>query len=129
MSENLWGEMPDVSNMRTPHAILLEQAEMLTKATKGVLVGNVTQGTSGQNFLSSLIITAPSLNYQYVVLNIAHPISIYPLNFIFRPTNTPYTIPNEAAFMERLKASLSDTRVKNVIAGLLAQISGAKPSR
>jgi hypothetical protein len=33
--QNLWGDLPTGKNVRTPHSMMLEQANLLTKETRG----------------------------------------------------------------------------------------------
>jgi hypothetical protein len=130
MTDDLWGDIPDVTSVRTPHAILAEQAEVLTRKTKGLLVGRVSRAPSGPQFQSVLSIVAPALNnYSYVVLAITHPISMYPLNLSNAGTGQTFSLQNEAELLGKLGEFLSSTQVRNVIAGLLAQINADPASK
>ena len=40
-AKSMWGDLSDLETVRTPKAILVEQAIFLTKATSNVLVGDV----------------------------------------------------------------------------------------
>jgi hypothetical protein len=51
--ENLWGPLPLDTDLRPPIAILREQASMLTKASRGLLVGDIVMHSRGDNFLQS----------------------------------------------------------------------------
>lgn len=122
MVEDLWGELPNATNIRTPRAILLEQAELLTKKTQGVLVGNVGQSSGGSQFSLTLSITVPSLSYKYGVLSAQHPISLYPLIIVDHTrANMSTNCQDEAAFVTAVRAILTSDGVRRVIAGLLAQ--------
>src|SRR5262245_27724084 len=114
MAENLWGEIPTGENLRTPHSILLDQANILTEQTKGLLVGHVGRGnTSRGTFTSSLAIVAPSLNnYSYTVLHIQHNIALYPVTMFLDASGVE--LANEAAFIERLGQVLKSEPVKRV---------------
>ena len=37
MSENSWGDLTDLKTIRTPKAILVDQAELLNRATSGIV--------------------------------------------------------------------------------------------
>jgi hypothetical protein len=60
MAENLWGTLPTGENVRTPHSILLEQANLLTQQTEGILVGRVRRELSEELFESILQIVVPA---------------------------------------------------------------------
>jgi hypothetical protein len=125
MTDDLWGELPDVENIRTPHAILLEQASLLNAKTKGLLVARVTRTQSGAQFGNVLQIVAPSLNnYSYGVCSVGHSISLYPLQFVGMGTNPNQVVTcnDEEAFVRRLGQELRAQQTQRVIAGLLAQI-------
>jgi len=61
MTESFWPDLP-TEKVRTPHAILLEQASALAERTRGLLVGQVRRSQDKNNFVSNLSIVAPSLN-------------------------------------------------------------------
>ena len=123
MPENLWGELPLSTPIRTPTVILQEQANTLTELTKGVLVGRVQQSTAGPNFQSTLLIVAPSLNnYSYSVVSIQHPITLYPLTLIDHTVGLGVDQPDEEQFISSLGRILSSDAIKRVVAGLMAQI-------
>jgi hypothetical protein len=60
MTESFWPDLP-TAKVRTPHAILLEQANALGELTRGLLVGQVRRSQDKNNFVSNLSIVAPSL--------------------------------------------------------------------
>jgi hypothetical protein len=123
MPENLWGELPLSTPIRTPTVILQEQANTLTELTKGTLVGRVNQGSSGLNFVSNLIIVAPALNnYSYSVLTIQHQITLYPLILTDNTTSSTYNPANEDQFVIQLRRIPSSDTVKRAILGLVSQI-------
>jgi hypothetical protein len=122
MAENLWGELPDVSQIRTPYTVLKEQASLLTDMTKGTLVGEVNQTQDGTNISLGLRIRAPALNnYIYAVLNGKHNLSLYPVSFWSAAGGQIITCATEEEFMSRLGTFLKNDAVRNVIKGLLAQ--------
>jgi hypothetical protein len=124
MTEDLWGELPNVDNIKTPHAILLEQATLLTEKTKGLLIGTVGRGQNGSTFINALVINAPSLNnYSYTVCSTQHQISLYPLHFFAQSTGQGTIQCNdESQFVAALRTELSAPQTQRVISGLLAQI-------
>jgi len=123
--DDLWGDLPNVDDIRTPYAILLEQATLLTKKTRGMLTGSVSRTQDGVSFVNRLGITAPALNnYAYSVCAIQHEIALYPV--IFSGTainpNSWERINDEPGLVERLRKELTASYTQRVIAGLLAQI-------
>lgn len=124
MQKNLWGNLPNVENMRTPNAILLEQASMLGELTNGLLNGQVKRLQDGPGFKLSFKIVAPALNnYSYLVLTVTHPIQLYPLK-LFNETKfmSSKDCESEFDFENALREILTSPEVHRVIAGLLAQI-------
>jgi len=119
---NLWGNLEDLEIVKTPKDILKEQAGFLTKATKGVLVGNVEEIDSRGIFQYDLNVEVPSLNnYVYTVLSIRHEIDLYPVHLINPSVKPPLICKNEEDFIERLGESLSSKRVKTALSRLVSQ--------
>ncbi len=120
---DLWGELPKAAEIRTPHAILLEQANALQDKTEGLLVGRVTRETLKGEFVSSLSIVAPSLNnYSYSVASISYPVQFYPLRAVSHTTGDWANLPNEMTYIAWLQAELTSEHVRKVVAGLRAEI-------
>jgi hypothetical protein len=124
MSEDLWGDLPEVPDIVTPYAILLEQAETLTRKTKGIIIGKVMRGnTVGDEFENSLMMIVPSLNnYTYVVAEVVHSISLYPARLRDAQTGMGGEVANEKELKEGLRRLLSSEQVRNVLKGILAQV-------
>lgn len=75
VTKNLWGELPDAADIRSPVTILREQASLLTQMTNGTLQGEVYLENSGGRFSSTLYILAPALDdYRYSVLSVQYPV-------------------------------------------------------
>ena len=125
-AQNLWGELPNVSDIRTPTFVLKEQAVQLTAATKGVLRGRVVVGQSSGFFTLQLRIVAPAIeSYEYTVLDVTHGIEQYPVTLTpswgkGRP-DAGVKCSDEEHFRAALATVLQDERVQRVIAALLAQ--------
>jgi len=126
--KSLWGDLSQPEIVRTPFTILKEQAAILSKATNGLLVGDVErfQNQGQQNVVSTLVlrVVAPSLdNYNYSVLEVTHNIKLYPLKL--RNSATPgyeKQCDSEEAFEEALGEILSSAEVRKVISALLSDI-------
>jgi hypothetical protein len=133
ITENLWGELPEIEKTRTPYNILEEQAELLGKMTKHELVGNVERHTKRGNsledksFVLDFLIVAPSLDYTYSLFSVFHGVTMYPLR-ISSTKNKTYHCKNEEEYLTALKEILSSENTKKLINGLLIQIFADKTS-
>ena len=79
MADDLWPENIAESNMVTPVAILREQAALLGDKTKQLVTGEVQTTTTGNMFVHSFSVAAPTLNYRYELFRVQHPAAFYPL--------------------------------------------------
>jgi len=130
-TKNLWGQLPETATIKTPYAILLEQAAMLRELTNGLLVGDVKRSQNGpvdqlmRGFEIKLLIVAPALaNYSYTVLTVIYPvITLYPVTL--KPSyeeDKSVECQSEEQLMQALEKVLSSVRTQKVITNLLAQI-------
>lgn len=127
--ENLWGNLSDLTIKKTPVAILREQAEILSQATKGTLLGDVTSVKSdwAAGIAWELKVRVPAMNnYTATLIKIQHPITIYPLHEFRSPLSKrlEQNVPTEAALKELLALSLKSTEVRSLLAALLSQAQG-----
>jgi len=133
MTKNLWGTLPDTETIRTPHAVLTEQAALLGEMTNGLLVGKVKRRSAPpdnpfapqqQGFELRLLIVAPALNnYSYTVMTIFYPMAtLYPVKVENNNGNKPVTCQSEEELMQVLGQVLSAEKTRRVIASLLGQI-------
>ena len=129
MNEESFWVIPDIREMRTPVAILNEQATFLTEKTKGVLKGQIETSQSDPAWLNiKLYIVAPALNnYRYQILQYTQPITLYPGRITWLGKNTNYDISDEAKFSQMLKEILSSKETQYIISGLLAQAMEIAP--
>lgn len=122
-TKNLWGDIPSVEKIKTPFAILKEQAAILSELTKGLLIGHCVIKKEANKFILTLAIVAPALdNYNCKVLQIYHDISMYPLNLTDIIMSRQYNCSDEQTYIQILGNVLSSDKTKKVIVGLLAQI-------
>lgn len=123
-TNDMWGSLPEVEDLKSPRTILQEQARILSDKTKHVLSANVVTTTSEHNLLTELFIVAPFLNdYQVGIVRITHGPLIYPLYF-YDLLKSPFraTKCNDLAqFEEALVKTLSSADVRRVVASLLTQ--------
>lgn len=130
MSTNsLWGDLDDLETIQTPKAILQEQAALLTRATKGILLGCVTIVEAAEaGFRYDLDIVVPALNnYRYELLSIYHGIDIYPtfVRSVHLESASyfdgPVRCENEGEFCECIQRILSSKSVRTVLSRLKSQ--------
>ena len=147
--QDLWGDFSGLETIRTPYIILKEQADILTKKTNGLLMGEVNfsqvkqieslglnfgepgQLNKNQLFVAFLRIKAPSLNnYTYSVVKVQYPITEqgYPVlvNSLV-DENWQRHCASEEEFQNALREILSSEQVKKVISALLSQIHADIP--
>jgi hypothetical protein len=122
--KSLWGDLSDLEIVRTPKEILKEQADALTEATEGVLVGRVDAAAGpGGSFSNELNVLVPRLNnYTYTILTATHKIDPYPVRVLVNTTQRYATCEDEQNFINVLEAILSSKEVKHVLSRLLSQV-------
>jgi hypothetical protein len=122
-TENLWGNLPKIGNLKTPLHILKEQATAITHMTQGLLVGSVgSSSASFRPFTYELEIRAPALNdYTATIVRIGYDIGLYPVLLVGYQGAAGVSLPDEAAFVAKLAATLQDEKVKGLISSLLVQ--------
>lgn len=120
--DNLWGKF-DLEKIKTPKAVLREQAELLSSMTKGLLQGYVDDRSRGEKFRINLGIEVPALNnYRYLILEVNYGIAFYPLEVESNIADNCYECASEEDFVDVLKQILSSDDVKNVVRGLISQV-------
>ena len=125
-TKSLWGDLTDIEIVRTPKEVLNEQANALTEATKGVLVGSVTVREVPPKFIYDLDVSVPALNnYTYTILTITHEITLYPVRVTVAVTTRARfeTCENEEEFVHFLENLLSSKDVRFILSRLLSQAS------
>ena len=138
-AENLWGEIPSTGTLKTPIAILREQAGVLGAMTNNVLEGDASIGRKGTRFQLTLVIVAPALdNYRMAILGVEHDMTLYPLtitDFIGAYPRTDIEevmgvtheirCKDEGEFKSELRTILSSDPVHRIIQSLLSQSQAA----
>ena len=123
MTESFW-VVPQAPTMRTPLSILREQAAGLTRATSGILDGEVTtkRDTSSDDLTIGLSIKVPALNnYVYHVLEYGQPITLFPGTLWLRFNDKFFPVPDEAELVRLLRDVLSSDAVQHIVQALWAQ--------
>lgn len=126
ITPNLWGELPEIEDIRAPITILKEQAAQLQVMTKNLLRGKVIRRFAGTWFNLELRMLAPAIdNYEYTVLEVRHPIDNYPLTVTAgyesgRP-DSGRMCSTEGEFVAALADILGSEKVRTIIKSLLIQ--------
>jgi hypothetical protein len=83
----------------------------------------VTDDSDSLYLKFGLDLVAPTLNnYRYTVLDVRHKVEIYPCEVLpFGSYSGAVKCETEAQFLETLRGLLGSSKVRGVIAGLLAQ--------
>jgi hypothetical protein len=116
---DFWGEIaPTV--VRTPVAILREQAALLADKTKNQMEATVYTESYRGAFRHLFNLLVPGLNnYTYNLFTIEHGISLYPVSVIGRE----FRFETEEDFTEWLRGFLSSVETKRIVGNLLAQVA------
>ena len=123
-TKNLWPEFQLENVIRTPKAILNEQAEFLAKGTKNLLNGNITISSSRNGDIDYFFyIVAPNLGgYSYHLLRINHKtISMYPCVLFDSSNPKGYDIINEDDLLDKLSEIFNSPQTQKVITSLISQ--------
>ncbi|MGP8052126.1 MAG: hypothetical protein ACLPYB_16160 [Desulfobaccales bacterium] len=121
--KNLWGDVIDLVETKTPKSYLKEQGKILEQMTKSILMGDVTYEISPiGKFQYEFDIVAPYLNnYRVTILKVTHGIKYYPLTIDDIINKKRLVCPNEKIFLALLKRTLSSLGVRTVVSSLFAQ--------
>ena len=121
---NLWGDLPEVVDIRTPKMVLAEQASLLQEITKGALTCELKVSPNGNGLVVSMRIVAPSLgNYSVVLVQVAHDMFVYPCSIQSPFLGNDAIICGDEAHLESvLKSILQDPKTRKLIVNLLQQI-------
>ena len=121
---DLWGDIIQ-AEVRTPVAILREQASLLGIKTKNLIEASVKTSVKGGEFRHSFRLVVPALDgYTYELFEIFHGVSIYPITVPNRVGNLEapgLRLKDEEAFLNWLGHQLSSNETKRIISNLLAQ--------
>jgi len=140
--ESLWpDEIANSEQVRSPVQILKEQASLLGKMTKNILLGEIQAVPVGQpNSAYAFNILAPSLrNYRYSLFTINYNIlNIYPIYialddeifkeiYSYKSKNEAIKIDYENEFLTILKNIFRSRKAKQILTSLMVE-SGAMSS-
>jgi len=119
--KNLWGDMPDLTSIRTPHEILMEQGRYLEEVTDGALKCKIDRHQKNTLFSFEFLILVPSLNYQYSLLRVTHDIKLFPAVLSCEQNGEEFTANTQEEFEEDLGTILSSEETRVLVRSLVAQ--------
>lgn len=119
--KNMWGNLADISDIRTPHEILLEQSNFLSEMTNGLLEFKIERKQSSAVFSYDVYITLPSMKYMERLLRMSHDIKLYPALLHDAQESRQYDSKNQEEFEENLGAILSSPETMSLISSLMIQ--------
>ena len=122
---DFWGDIvPTV--VRTPAAILKEQAAFLGAKTKNLIEARVATEAAFGEIRHRFLLVVPALDhYSYQLFRIEHDVNLYPVTVESEP---PVRLDSERDFNNWLQAKLSSDHTKKIVGNLLAQVAGDPPS-
>lgn len=119
MVESFW-RIPDITALRTPLAILREQAAFLSRDSKGRLAAKVEVETFKDGKLElGLVILVAALNLRHLVLTYRQPMQMYP-GVVFAGSHG-VQVHDEAGFTDAVKAALRSEPMSQILTALLLQ--------
>jgi ferredoxin-like protein FixX len=119
--KNMWGDINDMTDLRTPHEIIEEQGQLLSEMTKGTLELKVERKQSSTVFNYDVSISLPAMQYKQRILRLMHDIKLYPANLYDEQGTNEFRCKNQEDFEENLAAILSSNETKVIISSLMAQ--------
>ncbi|MBM3476071.1 MAG: hypothetical protein FJX75_22610 [Armatimonadetes bacterium] len=124
-ARSLWPDNIAVPAVRTPVAILREQAALLGPVTKNIVEADVwTQASDdGKRIVHTFVLVAPALdNYAYPLFVASHdPVRVYPVELVPGAGGGPYVAGDEEDLTIGLRGILQSTPTREVVEALLAQ--------
>jgi hypothetical protein len=116
---DFWGDVAPAA-VRTPVAILREQAALLGAKTKNLVEATVYTESYHGAFRHLFNLVVPGLNdYTYNLFTIEHGISLYPVSIVGRELR----LETEQEVTDWLRDFLSSRETKRIVGNLLAQVS------
>src|ERR1017187_5577244 len=120
---DLWGEIVPAA-VRTPLAVLREQAALLGPKTRNLIEATVTTSRDRFEdvFAHHFNLVVPTLdNYTYELFRVTHGITLYPVVIPGGASTLAQPLRSEEEFLDWLRQELSSPKTKGIISNLLAQ--------
>jgi hypothetical protein len=122
---DLWPVDFGPSKQPAPASILRQQAYLLGQRTQNFVVGEVVSRTENSGeFLHTLALTAPLLDFHQDLLHVKHGIDFYPAELaVYRDdlSSAPESVVDAEEFMNRLKQALGSERIVRLVRSLVDQ--------
>lgn len=120
---SLWPTEIFTQTVRTPSAIIKEQAEALGQATRNLVEGDVEVNSSGESIHISFNLLVPTMkNYTYRLFSARHGLHLYPVDFVSGVFEGGRKKANdEDEVTAALKTIFNDEKTKRIVVALLAQ--------
>jgi hypothetical protein len=118
-TDDLWPANIADTKLTTHITILKQQAALLGQKTQQLATGEVTTQTTGNLFVHSFRIVAPTLSYRFELFQASHGVSFYPLTV--RHLNQPIMVSSETEFRDKLKEIFASQATLNVVQSIVAQ--------
>jgi hypothetical protein len=123
--KDFWGDIAP-SAVRSPAAILREQAAFLGAKTRNLIEARVVTDAAFGEIRHRFLLVVPALDhYSYQLFRIEHDANLYPVTVESEP---PVRLESERDFINWLQATLSSDHTKKIVGNLLAQVAGEPPS-
>jgi len=119
--KSLWGPMPDIDSIRTPHEILAQQGNYLSEMTEGLLNIEIDRLQKSALFSYEFSIVVETFKYRQVILRITHDIKLFPSILRDEQSGEEYTAKTQAEFEDDLGTILSSETTQTIVKGLMAQ--------
>jgi len=117
---DLWPGDIGEGDLRTPVAILKEQATLLGTKTDQLVAAEVESRAEADVFFHRFYLVAPALEYKYKLFTVRHPVSLYPMVGYFSDGRQEQ-IHSEEEFIEWLRGVLTSEETRGIVRALIAQ--------
>jgi hypothetical protein len=120
---DFWGDIAP-SAVRTPLAIMREQAALLGKKTKNLVEAEVRTTAKGIRFEHVFNLVVPSFDdYRYQLFVAEHGPHLYPAS-VLDSNDSKQEAKDEQQFTDWLRNKLSSAETRTLVSNSLAQVSG-----
>lgn len=124
--KSMWGDITDLTEIRTPHEIMLEQGKFLEEMTNGLLEIKIERKQSNTVFGYDIFIALPSMKFKERLLRMSHDIKLYPAILHDALESNQSNSNNQEEFEENLGRILSSPETMALISSLMVQSRSAE---
>lgn len=119
--KSLWGPMPDLSSIRTPHEILTQQGNYLSEMTDGILNIEIERLQKNALFSYEFSIVVETCQFRQVLLRLTHDIKLFPSILRDEQSGEEYMANTQDEFENDLGTILTSETTRTIVRGLMAQ--------